>query len=158
MEILDVDLLAFERGDRAARQGVVDGGDEEPRDRVVYVEHDMSIDMIDEVYGTLEEFFSLPQDRKDAYKVAGSNVKRGTQTACGDRGHRDVPDFKEMLNWHAPRPKGHPLGPSIPSATGRQHCPTMTSPGSANYSLISTTRSWRCRFECRGSSPLVWTP
>ena len=51
MEILDVDLLAFERGDRAARQGVVDGVMKSLVTGFVYVEHDMSIDMIDEVYG-----------------------------------------------------------------------------------------------------------
>lgn len=119
MEILDVDLLAFEQGDRAARRSVVDGVMKSLVTGFVYVSHDMSVDMIDEVYGRLEEFFSLPQARKDQYIVPGSNGQTGyTGLLVETAAIADVPDFKEMLNWHASRPKGHPLRAQYPFRYG----------------------------------------
>ncbi len=130
MEILDVDLLAFERGDRAARQAVVDGVMQSLTTGFVYVEHDMSIAMIDEVYGRLEEFFSLPQDRKDTYKVAGSNGQTGyTGLLVETAAIAEVPDFKEMLNWSAPRPEGHPLRTQYPFRYGPPTLPDEDVPG-----------------------------
>ena len=119
MEILDVDLLAFEQGDRAARRSVVDGVMKSLVTGFVYVEHDMSVDMIDEVYGRLEEFFSLPQDRKDECIVPGSNGQTGyTGLLVETAAIADVPDFKEMLNWSASRPEGHPLRARYPFRYG----------------------------------------
>lgn len=119
MEILDVDLLAFEQGDRASRRSVVDGVMKSLVTGFVYVSHDMSVDMIDEVYGRLEEFFSLPQDRKDRYIVPGSDGQTGyTGLLVETAATADMPDFKEMLNWHASRPKGHPLRAQYPFRYG----------------------------------------
>lgn len=119
MEILDVDLLAFEQGDRLARQAVVTGAMKSLTTGFVYVSHDMSVAMIDEVYGKLEEFFGLPQDRKDSYKVAGSNGQTGyTGLLVETAATADQPDFKEMLNWHASRPQGHPLRTQYPFRYG----------------------------------------
>ena len=119
MEILDVDLLRFEKGSKAARRSVVDGVMKSLATGFVYVAHDMSINMIDEVYATLQTFFSLPQERKDTYKVAGSNGQTGyTGLLVETAASADVPDFKEMLNWSAERPKGHPLHTLYPYRYG----------------------------------------
>ena len=63
-EILEVDLLAFETGDAAARAAVVDGVMRSLRTGFVYVTHDVSGDLIDTAYGMLEEFFTLGPDTK----------------------------------------------------------------------------------------------
>ena len=47
--------------------------------------------------------------------MAGSNGQTGyTGLLVETAAVADVPDFKEMLNWHASRPKGHPLRAPIP--------------------------------------------
>ena len=48
MEILDVDLLAFETGSAEERRSVVDGVLRSLATGFVYVEHDLSVDLIDE--------------------------------------------------------------------------------------------------------------
>ena len=55
-EILDVDLLAFERGDRAGRAAVVDGVMRSLRTGFVYVAHDLPADLLDRAYECLEAF------------------------------------------------------------------------------------------------------
>ncbi|MYH93130.1 MAG: isopenicillin N synthase family oxygenase, partial [Acidimicrobiaceae bacterium] len=87
MEILDVDLVAFERGNQAQRAAVVDGVMRSLATGFVYVAHDLGAGVIDEAYGQLEAFFGLPQDRKDRYIVAGSHGQTGytpmmTETAA----------------------------------------------------------------------------
>ena len=128
--ILDVDLLAFETGDGAARQAVVDGVTESLRTGFVYVEHDMSVDFIDEVYGRLEAFFSLPQEKKDAYVVPGSHGQTGyTGLLVETAAALDVPDWKEMLNWGAPLGEGHPLRSKYPHRYGSPTLPEADLPG-----------------------------
>lgn len=132
MDILDVDLLTFENGSQEARKAVVDGVMRSLATGFVYVAHDMSVTMIDEVYGTLEQFFSLPQERKDDYKVAGSNGQTGyTGLLVETAASAEVPDFKEMLNWHAQRPKGHPLRSLYPFRYGPPTVPEKDIPGAA---------------------------
>ena len=100
MEILDVDLLAFETGSAEGRRSVVDGVLRSLATGFVYVEHDLSIDLIDEAYAQLEAFFTLPQERKDTYVVPGSNGQSGyTGLLVETAAIADVPDWKEMLNW-----------------------------------------------------------
>ena len=119
MEILDVDLIAFETGDTAAREAVVDGVTRSLRTGFVYVEHDLSVDMIDDVYGQLAAFFTLPQGKKDAYIVPGSHGQTGyTGLLVETAATADVPDWKEMLNWGAPLADGHPLRTKYPHRYG----------------------------------------
>ena len=63
--ILDIDLIAFERGDSSARRAIVDGTMRSLSSGFVYVCHDLSQSLLDEAYGKLAEFFALPQERKD---------------------------------------------------------------------------------------------
>ena len=119
MEILDVDLLAFETGDASARKSVIDGVTRSLATGFVYVEHDLSVDMIDEAYGNLEAFFTLPQENKDRYVVPGSNGQSGyTGLLVETAASADVPDWKEMLNWGAPLGEGHPLRDKYPHRYG----------------------------------------
>lgn len=130
MEILDVDLIAFEQGDAAARKAVVDGVTQSLRTGFVYVEHDLSVDMIDEVYGQLEAFFTLPQENKDSYIVPGSHGQTGyTGLLVETAASADVPDWKEMLNWGAPLGEGHPLRAKYPHRYGPPTLPENDLPG-----------------------------
>src|SRR5690606_15623747 len=58
-EILDVDLLAFERGDAAQRRAVVDGVMRSLATGFVYTATDLSETMLDDAYGMLRRFFEL---------------------------------------------------------------------------------------------------
>lgn len=56
--ILDVDLLAFERGDREQRAAVVDGVMRSLATGFVYTRHDMPEELIDRAYVGLADFFT----------------------------------------------------------------------------------------------------
>ena len=128
--ILDVDLIAFEKGDAAARKAVIDGVTQSLRTGFVYVAHDLSVDMIDDVYGQLEAFFTLTPEQKDAYVVPGSNGQSGyTGLLVETAASADVPDWKEMLNWGAPLGDGHPLRAKYPHRYGPPTLPEADLPG-----------------------------
>ena len=130
MEILDVDLLAFESGTGAARRAVVDGVARSLVTGFVYVEHDLPIELIDEAYAQLEAFFTMSQERKDAYVVPGSNGQTGyTGLLVETAAIADVPDWKEMLNWGAPLAEGHPLRDKYPHRYGPPTLPEDDLPG-----------------------------
>ncbi len=129
-EILDVDLLAFERGSHAARRAVVDGARASLSTGFVYVRHDLSATMLDEAYGLLERFFSLPVATKQRYTAPGVSGQTGytgllveTAASC------DVPDWKEMLNWGRSVPDGHPLRRRFPRSYPDQVLPEADVPG-----------------------------
>ena len=64
-EILDVDLLAFEKGDKKTRDAVVDGVRRSLRTGFVYTKHDLSGEIIDSAYEMLERFFHLDRAIKE---------------------------------------------------------------------------------------------
>ena len=132
MEILDVDLLAFERGGDDRRAAVVDGVMRSLATGFVYVAHDLDSGMLDEVYERLRAFFRLPQENKDRYVVPGAHGQTGytgllTETAAAS----DYPDFKEMLNWGEELPDGHPLREQYPYRFGSPVLPEHDLPGIA---------------------------
>lgn len=113
--ILDVDLLAFETGDAAARAAVVDGVMRSLATGFVYTAHDISTALLDDAYDMLAEFFTRPRDVKEEYVVAGSNGQAGyTGLLVETAASSDVPDWKEMLNWGSTLPRGHPLRDRYP--------------------------------------------
>lgn len=129
-EILEVDLLAFETGTASQRQAVVDGLMRSLLTGFVYVSHDVSEGLIDEAYGLLEQFFSLPSDRKAAFVAPGTHGQTGytgllVETAAG----ADVADWKEMLNWASDVPEGHPLRSRFPHRYHDQVLPEAAVPG-----------------------------
>ena len=64
MEILDVDLLRFERGDAGARAAVVDGAMRSLASGFVYVAHDVPAELLARCHALLGDFFSLPAEIK----------------------------------------------------------------------------------------------
>ena len=129
-EILDVDLLAFERGSTEQRRAVVDGVRRSLQTGFVYSSNDVSRDLLDTAYGMLEDFFNSPVEDKQRWTVAGAHGQTGytgllVETAAAS----EYPDWKEMLNWSTPIPSGHPLKRRFPTAYPDQVIPEDTVPG-----------------------------
>jgi isopenicillin N synthase-like dioxygenase len=109
-EILDVDLLAFERTTGERRRAVVDGVTRSLATGFVYTRHDLSEDLLDTAYAMLREFFALEPDVKQQFTVPGAHGQTGyTGLLVETAASSDKPDWKEMLNWSTPIPAGHPL-------------------------------------------------
>ncbi|MCG3134399.1 MAG: hypothetical protein HMLKMBBP_01705 [Planctomycetes bacterium] len=136
--ILDVDLVAFERGDRDRRRAVVDGVMRSLRTGFVYVAHDVPEDVIDDAYAKLAAFFRMPDDVKRRFVVPGSMGQSGyTGLAVETAASRDTPDWKEMLNWGRELPPGHPLRRKYPHRYMERALPEPVVPGiSASLSLL----------------------
>ncbi|MFQ6537126.1 MULTISPECIES: isopenicillin N synthase family dioxygenase [Aphanothece] len=130
LPMLDVDLLRFERGDRTAREAVVDGVRRSLATGFVYTNHDLPTALLDEAYGRLEQFFRLPRPEKEAFTVeaaCGQTGYTGTlvETAAGE----GLADWKEMLNWAAPLPASHPLRRRFPLLYPEPLLPEAAVPG-----------------------------
>ncbi len=128
--ILDVDLLAFERGSGDDRRAVVDGVRRSLRTGFVYTSHDLSEDLLDTAYGMLREFFELDLDAKQRLVAAGANGQTGyTGLLVETAASSTTPDWKEMLNWSTPIPNGHPLKRKFANAYPDQVIPEEVVPG-----------------------------
>ncbi len=128
--ILDVDLLAFERGDRRARAAVIDGVRRSLATGFVYSNSDLSEDLLDEAYGLLGRFFRLEPDAKQRFHAPGSSGQSGytgllVETAAGS----ERADWKEMLNWSAPPAAEHPLRRRYPMLYPEPLLPEAAVPG-----------------------------
>jgi len=129
-EILDVDLLAFERGSGEQRRAVVDGVRRSLATGFVYTEHDLSADLLDTAYSMLAEFFSSAIDEKQRYVAPGANGQTGyTGLLVETAASSEHPDWKEMLNWSTPIPGGHPLKRKFATAYPDQVLPDDLVPG-----------------------------
>jgi isopenicillin N synthase-like dioxygenase len=129
-EILEVDLLAFERGSSEQRRAVVDGVRRSLETGFVYTRHDVSGDMLDTAYGMLEQFFSAPIEDKERWVAPGAHGQTGyTGLLVETAASSEHPDWKEMLNWATPIPSGHPLKRRFPTAYPDQVIPEATVPG-----------------------------
>jgi isopenicillin N synthase-like dioxygenase len=132
-EILDVDLLAFERGSTTQRRAVVDGVRRSLATGFVYTRHDLSEDMLDTTYGMLKEFFEKPAEVKQGFVAPESHGQTGyTGLLVETAASSDVPDWKEMLNWGISLPLGHPLRDRYPHRYGPQVLPEAAVPGIAD--------------------------
>ena len=148
-EILDVDLLAFERGSGAARRAVVDGVRRSLETGFVYARSDLSSDLLDTAYAMLKEFFESPLADKQRYVAPGTNGQTGyTELLVETAASSDVPDWKEMLNWATPIPTGHPLKRKFPSAYPDQVLPEAIVPGITKvlYAFHDTVADLQRRF------------
>jgi isopenicillin N synthase-like dioxygenase len=131
--ILDVDLLAFEQGDAAARRAVIDGTRRSLATGFVYTSHDLPADLLDSAYEMLVTFFSLEADVKQRFVAPGSNGQTGyTGLLVETAASADVPDWKEMLNWGRTVPPGHPLRARYPHRYMDQVLPEEAVPGIAD--------------------------
>jgi isopenicillin N synthase-like dioxygenase len=128
--ILDVDLLAFEQGGRDDRRAVVEGVLQSLQTGFVYTSHDIPASVLDGAYELLATFFRLPADVKRRYAAPATHGQTGytgllVETAAG----RDVPDWKEMLNWGEELPPGHPLRRRYPHRYAERVLPEADVPG-----------------------------
>jgi isopenicillin N synthase-like dioxygenase len=134
-EVLDVDLLAFERGSAAQRRSVVDGVMRSLGTGFVYTSHDLPRALLDTTYAALADFFALDPDVKARAVVPESHGQTGytgllVETAAAS----DTPDWKEMLNWSEDLPPAHPLRTRYPHRTATQVLPAEP-PGLAELLL-----------------------
>lgn len=128
--ILDVDLLAFEASKGPQRRAVVDAVAMSLETGFVYTRHDVSNDLLDTAYGMLREFFTLEPDVKQRFTSPGTQGQTGyTGLLVETAASSDRPDWKEMLNWSAPIPAGHPLKRGFPIAYPDQVFPEEVVPG-----------------------------
>jgi isopenicillin N synthase-like dioxygenase len=128
--ILDVDLLAFERGTGAQRAAVVDGVRRSLASGFVYTSHDIPHDILDAAYELLATFFRLPVDTKRTYVAPGTHGQTGyTGLLVETAATNDVPDWKEMLNWGPEVAHGHPLRAKYPHRYCDQVLPEADVPG-----------------------------
>lgn len=129
-EILDVDLLAFERGTQAQRRAVVDGVRRSLETGFVYTSHDLSEALLDDAYAMLAEFFSLSPVDKQRFVVDGVHGQTGyTGLLVETAASSDKPDWKEMLNWSVELAPGHPLKRKFPTSYPDQVLPEAAVPG-----------------------------
>jgi isopenicillin N synthase-like dioxygenase len=129
-EILEVDLLAFERGDSNQRKAVVDGVRRSLETGFVLTRHDLSEDLLDTAYGMLRQFFTAPTEEKQRWTVPGAHGQTGyTGVLVETAASSDTPDWKEMLNWSTPIEPGHPLKRKFTQAYPDQVLPEETVPG-----------------------------
>lgn len=129
-QILDVDLLAFERGSESTRRAVVDGVRRSLTTGFVYTSSDLSDDLLDEAYGMLAEFFSMAPDVKQRFVAPGAHGQTGyTGLLVETAASSDKPDWKEMLNWATPIAAGHPLRRKYPGSYPEQLLPDTVVPG-----------------------------
>ena len=129
-DILDVDLLAFEKGNAQQQKAVVDGVMRSLTTGFVYTSHDLSEDLLDTTYAMLFEFFNKPQAEKRDYIAAGANGQTGyTDVLVETAEVSDKPDWKEMLNWGKQVEPGHPMRRKFPQAYPDQVLPEASVPG-----------------------------
>lgn len=128
--ILDVDLLAFERGGESNRRAVVDGVRRSLATGFVYTSSDLSDDLLDTAYGMLKEFFSMTPEVKQKFVAPGAHGQTGyTGLLVETAASSDKPDWKEMLNWASPIASGHPLRRKFPGSYPDQLLPDAVVPG-----------------------------
>ena len=129
-EIVDVDLLAFERGSDQQRRAIIDGVRRSLGTGFVYTTHDLSSDLLDEAYGLLAAFFALPLSDKQRWVAPGTHGQTGyTGLLVETAATAEVADWKEMLNWGAEVPAAHPLRVAYPHRYADQVLPEADVPG-----------------------------
>jgi len=132
VEILDVDLSGFERGDSTRRRAVVDGVRRSLETGFVYLRHDLDEAELDACYAQLGEFFALPKAEKERSSVPGARGQRGYTGLLVEVAHgRQTADWKEHLNWGEQAPEGSDLGARfadqyLPPVFPEAECPGIT--------------------------------
>lgn len=107
--ILDVNLAHFESGTPRQRSAVVRGVMTSLKTGFVFLDHDLSPTLLDDVYAALAQFFSLSQTVKDSYTLPGSFGQSGYTGLLVETAEGEInADWKEMLNWSVATSQNHP--------------------------------------------------
>jgi len=77
--------------------------------------HGISDELIEKLYKYVQEFFSLPAEKKKSYEIPGLAGQRG-YTSYGKEHAKgsEAPDLKEFFQYGQTVPKDHPLKPEYP--------------------------------------------
>ncbi len=117
MTIPVVDLSDFTAGDRKLKDSFVQklGKAYEEVGFVAVKNHGIPDELIADLYQYVQEFFSLPSDKKRSYEIPELAGQRG-YTSFGKEHAKgsDAPDLKEFFQYGQTVPENHPLKPEYP--------------------------------------------
>ena len=112
-----VDLSDFTGGDPKKKEAFVQqlGKAYEEVGFVAVKKHGIPDELIADLYQYVQEFFSLPADKKKGYEIPELAGQRG-YTSFGKEHAKgsDAPDLKEFFQYGQTVPKNHPLKPEYP--------------------------------------------
>ncbi|MEO8721714.1 MAG: 2-oxoglutarate and iron-dependent oxygenase domain-containing protein [Ginsengibacter sp.] len=112
-----VDLADFTGGDSGKKEAFVHhlGKAFEDVGFVAVKNHGIPDNLIVDLYQYVQEFFSLPSDRKRTYEIPELAGQRG-YTSFGKEHAKgsDAPDLKEFFQYGQTVPENHPLKPEYP--------------------------------------------
>ena len=117
MTIPAVDLSDFTSGDLKRKKVFVEelGKAFEEVGFVAVKNHGISADQIASLYNNVQQFFSLPSDKKKDYEIPGLAGQRG-YTSFGKEHAKssEAPDLKEFFQYGQVVPPDHKLKPKYP--------------------------------------------
>lgn len=117
MTIPVVDLSDFTGGDPQLKESFVQqlGKAYEEVGFVAVKNHGIPADLIADLYQYVQEFFSLPSDKKRSYEIPELAGQRG-YTSFGKEHAKgsEAPDLKEFFQYGQIVPENHPLKPEYP--------------------------------------------
>lgn len=117
MTIPVVDLSDFTAGDQKLKESFVQqlGKAYEEVGFVAVKNHGIPDELIADLYQYVQEFFSLPSDKKRSYEIPELAGQRG-YTSFGKEHAKgsDAPDLKEFFQYGQTVPENHPLKPEYP--------------------------------------------
>lgn len=117
MNIPVVDLSDFTGEDPKLKEAFVQklGKAYEEVGFVAVKNHGIPSDVIDDLYKKVQQFFSLPADKKRDYEIPELAGQRG-YTSFGKEHAKgsDAPDLKEFFQYGQTVPQDHPLKPEYP--------------------------------------------
>src|SRR5678816_2856552 len=117
MPIPVVDLADFVNGDPDQKSAFVQklGEAYENVGFVAVKNHGIPQELIADLYKYVQQFFSLPSERKKKYEISGLAGQRG-YTSFGKEHAKgsDAPDLKEFFQYGQTVPEDHPLKPEYP--------------------------------------------
>lgn len=117
MTIPVVDLADFTGGDTKLKESFVQqlGKAYEEVGFVAVKNHGIPADLIADLYEYVQQFFSLPADKKRKYEIPELAGQRG-YTSFGKEHAKgsDAPDLKEFFQYGQTVPENHPLKPEYP--------------------------------------------
>jgi isopenicillin N synthase-like dioxygenase len=118
MTIPVVDLSDFTGGDAKLKESFVQklGKAYEEVGFVAVKNHGIPDELIADLYQYVQEFFSLPSDKKRDYEIPELAGQRG-YTSFGKEHAKgsDAPDLKEFFQYGQTVPENHPLKPEYPN-------------------------------------------